>query len=174
MGVSAGAHLSMLYGYKVDKSNVSKKNIPWLTYKGLRFFDNSLKTYLQWQEIKAICNYVGPADLNDPSNYANPISQQLVMNLVGNNTLKSNPAIYNETSPVTYITNQSPKTISFYGGQDPLVLGAKQGTILRDKLNGAGVYNEDFFYSDDGHGFTNSENGAHALAKLKAFFQKYL
>lgn len=68
----------------------------------------------------------------------------------------------------------SPKTISFYGGLDLLVPGANQGTLLRNRLNLAGVYNEDFFYGDEGHGLGRPENQEHMLKKMQYFFQAHM
>lgn len=120
VGVSAGAHLSMLYSYKHDVNH----------------------------DVKAVVDIVGPADFTDIEYVNHPLYTQSAFTLLG--TATPTMAQIEEINPVTHITAQAPPTISFYGGQDPLV-PASQGVILESRLNDAGVYNEFNFYPDGGH-----------------------
>jgi len=104
VGFSAGAHLALLYGYAWDRLG----------------------------QVNAICNVVGPADVTDPAYTQNSGFSRLLGNLVGNYTYEQNPWIYWDASPVSWITRQSPKTISFYGALDPLI-PVSQGTTLEGK-----------------------------------------
>lgn len=91
VGVSAGAHLSLLWCYAFD-------------------FDNN---------AKMACSIVGPTNFTDPAylNNNNPDLQALI-DLYGANASAS---FLEEVSPYHRATNSAPPTILFYGGQDPLV-----------------------------------------------------
>lgn len=143
IGASAGAHLAMLYSYAFDTDN----------------------------DVKALCNIVGPADFTDPAYTSNPIYNYAAINLTGS----SNPSqsLIEEVSPITHITSQSPPTIMFYGGQDPLI-PSSQGPFLRDALTEAGVYNEYNFYPDGGHGDWNQIIMAEVYSKMTTFLQEQL
>ena len=120
IGVSAGAHLSMLYSYKYDTDH----------------------------DVKAVVDIVGPADFTDPNYTTHPLYEESALMLLGTTTPTNEQII--EVNPVSYITAQAPPTLSFYGGQDPLV-PATQGGLLKEKLDNAGVYDEFNFYPDGGH-----------------------
>lgn len=141
IGVSAGAHLSMLYSYKHDADH----------------------------DVKAVVDIVGPADFTDPNYTSHPLYSQAALTLTGTAT-PTNEEI-TEVNPVSYITAQAPPTLSFYGGQDPLV-PATQGGILQENLNNAGVYNEFNFYPDGGHADWNFEIMQEVFGKTILFLQE--
>lgn len=118
IGVSAGAHLSLLYGYKYDNNH----------------------------EVKGICNTVGPTNFTDTTFQAYPATQNYIQYFVGPYSLEEKPLLYKESSPVFSITTSSPKTISFYGNTDPLV-PLTQLQILNYKLDSVGVYHESTVYN---------------------------
>lgn len=91
IGFSAGAHLSILYGYAYDTDH----------------------------DVKAICDVVGPADFTDPEYTSHPLYASASQALIG--TATPTQQQIETVSPVAHITAQSPPTISFYGGQDYLV-----------------------------------------------------
>ena len=91
VGVSAGAHLSMLYAYKYDTEH----------------------------EVKAVADIVGPADFTDPAYAEHPEYENAAVALLGTTTPTEEQIM--EVNPVSHITSQSPPTISFYGGQDYLI-----------------------------------------------------
>lgn len=91
VGVSAGAHLSMLYSYKYDTEH----------------------------DVKAVVDIVGPADFKDPAYTVHPLYEQSAMNLLGTTTPTEQQIT--EINPVDHITTLAPPILSFYGGQDPLV-----------------------------------------------------
>jgi len=140
VGASAGAHLAMLYAYRFDENH----------------------------EVKAIVDIVGPADFSDPQYLAHPLYAYASQNLIGTSTPTT--AQIQEVSPAAYINAQSPPTIMFYGGQDPLV-PASQGPRLRDKLTQFGIYNEFNFYADGGHGDWDDATYTEVYAKLSTFLQ---
>lgn len=91
LGVSAGAHLSMLYSYKYDLQH----------------------------NVKAVIDLVGPADFTDPEFRELPEYEDASMLLLGTAT-PGNGQI-NQINPVAHINALSPPTLSFYGGQDYLI-----------------------------------------------------
>lgn len=91
IGVSAGAHLSMLYSYKHDTEH----------------------------DVKAIVDIVGPADFTDPNYLSHPLYAQSGVTLLGTPTPTAEQIA--EVNPAAHITAIAPATISFYGGVDPLV-----------------------------------------------------
>lgn len=143
IGISAGGHLAMLYGYKHDTG----------------------------RDVKAICNIVGPADFTDPEYLSHPLYASASQTLIGN----PNPTIeqISTVNPVSHITSQSPATISFYGGVDPLV-PATQGPRLKAALDNAGVYNEFNFYEDGGHANWDAATTFEVLGKMTSFLTERL
>jgi acetyl esterase/lipase len=140
IGFSAGAHLSMLYSYAYDTDH----------------------------DVKAICNVVGPADFSDPEYLSHDLYPIAALYLMGTSTPTQEQIA--SVSPAGYITPQSPPTITFYGGQDPLV-PASQGPRLKAKLDQAGVYNEFNFYPDGGHADWDVATFAEVYNKVEAFLQ---
>ncbi|RZJ27865.1 MAG: alpha/beta hydrolase [Flavobacterium sp.] len=140
IGASAGAHLSMLYAYKYDDAH----------------------------KVKAVCSIVGPADFTDPSYTQNPLFANGLTYLVGNVSYDQNPDLIADVSPASHVTAQSPPTIMFYGGQDPLV-PATQGPRLKTQLDAFGVYNELNVYPQGGHGNWGSATMLDFQLRLMAF-----
>ncbi len=139
LGGSAGAHLAMLYSYKYDTDS----------------------------EVKAVCNIVGPADFTDPAYVSHQLYPLAALALLG--TPNITPALVESVNPIAHITAQSPATISFYGGIDPLV-PSTQGPRLKAALDAAGVYNEYNFYPGGGHANWDEATFNDVYAKLTAFF----
>lgn len=90
-GVSAGAHLSLLYAYKYD---VAKK-------------------------VKVALSVVGPTYFLDPYYVNNTAYFPIIQNLVGKPL--SDSASYREVSPAYVLSAGAPPTYMAYGGLDPLV-----------------------------------------------------
>ncbi|MEO8933409.1 MAG: alpha/beta hydrolase [Xanthomarina sp.] len=91
IGVSAGAHLALLWSYAFDINN----------------------------DINMVCSLVGPTNLTDPAylNSTDPILQGLI-GLFGENASTN---FLEEVSPYHQVTNTAPPTILFYGALDPLI-----------------------------------------------------
>jgi len=143
IGFSAGAHLSMLYGYAYDTNH----------------------------DVKAICDVVGPADFTDPEYTSHPLYSSAATALLGTPTPTQEQIL--SVSPVAHITAQCPATLSFYGGQDPLV-PATQGPRLKSALDTAGVQNEFNFYPDGGHGNWDDATYNEVYSKIAVFLAKHL
>lgn len=148
VGVSAGAHLSMLYSYKYDTEN----------------------------QVKAVCDVVGPTDFLHSSYISspNPETQQiaLAIQLLTGKTIENDATYFENLSPKYAVSAQSPPTILFYGGVDILV-PFQQGEVLKEKLDEFDVENEYYLYPQDGHEFSEA-NILDALAKSTAFIQTHL
>jgi len=142
IGASAGAHLSMLYAYRHDPDH----------------------------EVKAMASIVGPTDFTDPAYVNNSLFQYGLTPLVGNANYQTNPEIFIEVSPRSHVDTQSPPTIQFNGGQDPLIPVSQQSR-LKQKLDEAGVYNEAYLYPQGGHGNWDATTMADFQGKLVAFFK---
>ena len=140
LGASAGGHLSLLQGYK---------------------YNSPIK-------IKAIVNFFGPADMaamyNDPASiFAPPASIALLFG--GTPATKSQ--LYFQSSPINFITAQSPPTITLQGGVDILVKPSQQ-TALHQVLNSKNVVNELVIYPTENHGWTGP-NLVNSFDRIQAF-----
>ncbi|SDW77336.1 Acetyl esterase/lipase [Lutibacter oricola] len=126
IGISAGAHLSMLYSYKYD----TDKN------------------------VKMVCSIVGPTNFTDVNYTENPdyleISQGI--QLVTGVNYETNPTYYKNISPYHVVTSSAPPSILFYGGMDNLV-PTTQGVEMQAKLDELGVTNQFKLYENEGHGW---------------------
>ena len=124
LGVSAGGTLALLQGYKYKEPVIPK----------------------------AIVSFFGPTDLMDL--YKHPLNPLVPFTLrqVTGKTPVEDPFIYINSSPVNFVTADSPPTILFQGGLDPLV-NKEQQSMLQDWLTNAGVRNQYIFYPNEGHGW---------------------
>jgi acetyl esterase/lipase len=142
LGGSAGAHLAMLHSYKNDPD----------------------------KHVKAVVDFFGPVDL--VAEWNEGLLAQIVLTSVTGKTYIADPNIYTQSSPVNFITAQSPPTIAFQGGMDNIVIPA-QTDLLIAKLNTMGVANQMFLYPTEGHGFSTAAN-SDAINKMLIFISKYV
>jgi acetyl esterase/lipase len=139
LGASAGGHLALLEGFKNAPS----------------------------QSVRAIVDFFGPADMTEMYTHpANPLIPPAIEALFGG-TPATKQDLYSQSSPINFITSQSPPTIIFQGGLDPLVPVA-QSASLNAKLQSAGVAAQYVFYPVEGHGWTGS-NLVHSFDQIEAF-----
>jgi acetyl esterase/lipase len=125
VGASAGAHLALLQSYKYNTDS----------------------------KIKAVVDLFGPADLKDLfNNHPVPAaSQPVLVGLLGA-TPVTNAAIYNEASPINYVTGTTVPTKIFHGGGD-FVVPVQQSLALKAKLEANHVKVDMTTYSHEGHGW---------------------
>ena len=127
LGASAGAHLALLQGYKNSDP----------------------------EKVKAVVSFFGPSDLTELYNHpGNPGIPFLLTALVGSSP-SENKEIYQQSSPINYVTAKSPPTLLLQGGRDVLV-PENQSVLLRDKLKSNGVIHEYLYYPNEGHGWRGS------------------
>jgi acetyl esterase/lipase len=139
VGASAGAHLALLQGYK----------------------------YSSPVKPKAIVDFFGPADLVEM--YNNPPTQlvPLLLNAVTGTTPTTNNNLYVQSSPVNFVTAQSPPTIILHGGAD-IVVPLSQSQLLNVKLSVSGVTREYIVYPANGHGWFGADL-TDSFNKIQAF-----
>ncbi len=139
-GLSAGAHLSLLQAYKY--------NIP---------------------KIKAVVDFFGPTDMVDMyNNPAGPLVPASDIAQLMQGTPITNAALYASSSPINYVTEQSPPTIMLHGGLDNYVRPI-QSTRLRDSLIAKAVPRQLVFYSTEGHVFTNQSVVTNSFDNIQTF-----
>jgi acetyl esterase/lipase len=145
LGASAGAHLALLQAFKY--------NAP--------------------VKIKAVVDFFGPVDMTDM--YNNPASilapPTLIAGVVGA-TPTSNPTLYQQSSPITFVTSLSPPTIILQGGLDPLV-SPSQSVALNNQLQTRGVVHQYVFYPTEMHGWTGA-NLVDSFDKIQAFLTAHV
>ena len=139
IGASAGGHLALLQGYK----------------------------YSTPVKPKAIIDFFGPTELislyNNPPN---PLVQPLLNSVLGG-TPNTNNTIYTQSSPINFVSSQSPPTMILQGGAD-IVVSPSQSVLLDTKLNTSGVTHQYIFYSTEGHGWVGA-NLIDSFNKIQAF-----
>jgi len=138
LGASAGGHLALLQGYK----------------------------YPTPVKAKAIVDFFGPTDMTSLYNTANPLVQSAIAAVVGA-TPTTNATLYQQSSPINFVTAQSSPTIIFQGGIDPLV-PPTQSITLDAKLLSMGVTHQYVFYPTEGHSWVGP-NLTDSFDKLQAF-----
>ena len=120
LGASAGAHMAMLQSYKYTTP-----------------------------KIKAVIDYFGPVDMM--ALYAQSLpGAQLGLQILMGGTPVTNPAMYQQSSPINFIDAQDPPTLIFHGLADDVVPVA-QSTALQAKLQYTGIANELYTYAGMGH-----------------------
>ncbi|TMI63564.1 MAG: alpha/beta hydrolase [Bacteroidetes bacterium] len=139
VGVSAGAHLALLQGYK----------------------------YTSPVKVKAIIDFFGPTELVDLyNNPPNPLVQPLLVSVTGGNPT-THASIYASSSPINAVTVQSSPTMILQGGADNVV-SPSQSDNLNIRLFTAGVIHQYVFYPTESHGWTGP-NLTDSFNKIQAF-----
>ncbi|HKB42889.1 MAG TPA: alpha/beta hydrolase [Chitinophagaceae bacterium] len=139
VGASAGAHLSLLQAYK-----------------------NTMPV-----KIKAVVDFFGPTDLVDMYNNPAPLAPPAALAMIIGATPSANPTLYQQSSPVNFVTAQTPPTIILQGGADVLV-SPSQSLTLKNKLQISGVVNQYVFYPSENHGWIGA-NLVDSFDKIAAF-----
>jgi acetyl esterase/lipase len=140
LGASAGGHLALLQGYKY--------NTP---------------------KIAAIIDIFGPADL--VTMFEKPWHPYVpfVLQMITGTTPSQNRAIYQESSPINYVTEHSAPTLILHGSNDQVV-NISQSKALKKKLDEAVVKNDLIIYPGNAHGWygpTLSDSFDRIVAFLK-------
>jgi acetyl esterase/lipase len=144
LGASAGGHLALLQAYK--HSSVLKP--------------------------KAVVSFFGPTDMAGIYAAQTNSTALFGLQLLMGGTPVSNPASYQQASPITYAGATSAPTLLFHGGADPDV-PVSQTTSLRDRLLTANATVEYVFYPTEGHGWTGA-NLTHSFSKIEAFLKTHV
>lgn len=140
LGISAGAHLSLLQAYK----------------------------HTTPVKIKAVVDFFGPTDLVDMyNNPASLFSPPILLSSVVGATPVTNATLYQQSSPINFVTAQGPPTIILHGGVDILV-SPNQSFALKNKLQSLGVIHQYVFYPTENHGWIGP-NLVDSFNKIAAF-----
>lgn len=147
LGNSAGAHLSMLYGY------------------------NDFMYPKKYYSIKAIVNIVGPSDLYD-KNFESYPDYHFVKNRMIDLSASVPKDLTNKDipNPIFWISEKSPPTISFYGNRDPII-PLSQKTVLDSVLNKNKVYNQSFEFSGGHLDWENEKNISFLIDQIDSFLK---
>lgn len=126
-GGSAGGHLALLHAYKYNTTG----------------------------NIRAAVAYYPPTELTAMYNFSTFTQLTLYSVLGGSPDMV--PALYDSSSPLTYLTAGSCPTVFFHGTTDDVVPIAQSDT-LKAKLTQLGVPFDYRYISGQGHGFTETTN----------------
>lgn len=139
IGASAGGHLALLQGYK----------------------------HTSPVKVKAIVDFFGPTDLTELYNNPPTPLVPLLLSAVTSGTPTSQALLYQTSSPLNYVTAQSPPTLILHGGVD-IVVPSSQSVLLKNKLQTSGVVYQYIFYPTEGHGWIGA-NLTDSFNKIQAF-----
>ncbi|MFZ4930906.1 alpha/beta hydrolase fold domain-containing protein [Chryseobacterium sp. Mn2064] len=142
LGNSAGGHLSMLYAYHFDAD----------------------------KKVKAVVNIVGPADLSDRSFTSYEDYSFVAKHLVDPTTLPQKIAPVNFASPVHWITEGVPPTLSYYGKKDH-VIPLTQKKILDSVLRKNNVIHQSYEFSGGHLDWDKDRNDDFLIDKIEKFMQ---
>lgn len=141
LGVSAGAHLALLQAYKY--------NAP---------------------QIKAVVDFYGPVNITDMYNSLSIPFYKNVIETLLNGTPASNSDLYQQSSPINFVSSRSPATIIFHGDSDKLV-NVSQSIALKTKLENNGVVNQLIIYPNQGHDVWPADIMNDAFIKIERFLK---
>ncbi len=158
MGFSAGGNLAMLAAYSMGNAELPPStNVPEVS-------------------INSVINIYGPADMS--TFYKSSPSPDYIQNAMDKyigGPLTQFPERYKTLSPINYIQESTPPTITFLGTRDRFV-PQEQAKNLDKMLTVNGVYHELYLLPGADHGFDAKSGNLgtqFAREKLKAFLQKY-
>lgn len=126
-GGSAGGHLALLQAYKYNTSG----------------------------NIKAVVAYYPPTELT--AMYGYNLFTQYVLYSVCGGAPDTQGALYNSSSPLTYLVPGSAPTVFFHGTEDEVV-PISQSDTLKAKLIQVGVPYDYMYFPGQAHGFTEASN----------------
>lgn len=143
LGASAGGHLALLQAYKYQEPRV-----------------------------KAVIDFFGPTDLTAMYNHPWHPLVTFALQMVTGTTLKENPEIFKQSSPVNFISQNSPPTLIFHGGKD-MIVNLSQSRELQNKLRHHGVENDLVVYPGEQHGW-QGRNLHDSFDRIEAFLKTHV
>ena len=153
IGGSAGGHLAMMVGYSSDETD----------------FDGNCMCDSVSSRVQAVVNLYGSADLT--TEYA--ISRYETTDFIGQ-SYDEIPEIYQQASPISYITGDDPPTLIFHGTIDELV-PVRQSDLLQKRLDEMGVPNEYHRLKGWPHTMDVTEPvNRYCQYYMNVFFEKYI
>jgi acetyl esterase/lipase len=137
VGVSAGAHLSMMLGLMDPADGM----------------EGSGGNADQSSKVQAVVSFVGPVNL--ARNSYNPAQTQILTAWLGADP-KEKQAECKQASPLTYINKGDAPLLCFFGSKDPLV-SYDQAFVIGDALAKAGIPGRVELLLGAGHGWGGPE-----------------
>lgn len=141
IGISAGAQLGLLQGYK----------------------------HSDMVQPKGLISYFGPTDLERLYQNSDE-SIPVILQVITNSTLETDPDLFFQSSPINFVKAGSAPTLLLHGDKDQLV-PLEQAELLRDKLQANGVRNELVVYPGQGHDLWSTEALFDSFARIEAFIK---
>jgi dipeptidyl aminopeptidase/acylaminoacyl peptidase len=102
---------------------------------------------------------------------ADPLLRQYVVSLLGDPV--KDKAVYDATSPLTYISAVKTPLLSLQGDNDIRVPRGQAEEVAK-VLKAKGNVVETVFYPAEGHGFAKRENQIDSLRRTVDWFERYL
>ena len=143
LGASAGGHMALLQAYKYPNPG-----------------------------IKAVVDFFGPSDMAMLYNNTDP-ANQFIFSILMSGTPTGNPTMYQQSSPINFVSAQSPPTIILHGEEDDLVPVA-QSTALAAKLQTAGVPHQTVIYPGMGHEIWPPATMTDAFNRIQSFLRTHV
>ncbi|HYH15381.1 MAG TPA: alpha/beta hydrolase, partial [Flavisolibacter sp.] len=144
LGTSAGAHLALLQSYK--NTDIVKP--------------------------QAVISFFGPTDMAEMYNLQSNSYYRFAIGLLVGGTPDKKPTVFEQASPINYVSAQSAPTLLLHGGKDGLV-PISQSRDLKAKLDKAGVPAELVVYPNEGHGWWGATQ-EDSFKKIAAFLKKHV
>ena len=122
-------------------------------------------------KVKALVDMFGPTDLVGLYNSLTTPVERFIFQALLSGTPTTNAALYQSSSPIHFVSTQSPPTLILHGGADPLV-PVSQSTALEAKLKAAGVPVQMHVYPEEGHGWFGA-NLTDSYARIAEFIKTH-
>ena len=153
-GGSAGGHLSLMLGVLGD----SQKFEGGGGHPGVS------------SRVQAVVNYFGPTDLTHLYSSSKRVAG--ILDVLLNGSPEQVGASYQEASPVTYVSKDTPPTLTLHGTADPIV-PVDQATEFDAAMKKAGASHTLTLMEGEGHGFKKEADRKAREATFK-FFDEHL
>jgi acetyl esterase/lipase len=144
IGLSAGAHISLQYDSVYDTDN----------------------------QVKFVCDIVGPCDFTDPFYQENPNFDLYLTALTDESAYPAGTDLAVALSPALQLNANTSPTVLFYGNIDKLV-PLTNGITLKNNLETAGIAHQYTVY-DGGHGNWTETQYADVENKISVYIDTYL
>ena len=144
LGASAGAHLALLQAYKYTTPVV----------------------------LGAVISFFGPTDMADMYNRQSNSYYKMALQLLIGGTPDAKPNVFTQSSPIHFVSRQSPPTLLLHGGADGLV-PVSHSKRLKEKLENENVPAELVIYPTEGHGWYGA-NLTNSYERIEKFLKTHI
>jgi len=154
VGFSAGAHLASLAGVTGEKDGLEGPDVPYATST----------------RVQAVVSYFGPTDLRGEFNRDGTEVPTVIADFLGG-TREEIPEVYDQASPMTFVSPDAPPFMFVHGMEDAVV-PYEQSVMMVEALKKVGVTAELVGIEGGGHGAMPWE--AEVRPKVLAFLEEHL